>query len=282
MREVWEPSRAVTLAGSTLLLLLVGYVDYVTGPEIRVFPLYFLPLIAVSLRLGRRAGLVAALACAVTWLAANGPAGSTRQEPVVTAINTVVMLVTFAFVSALTASQRRWLERERALSRTDGLTGLRNTRGFYELSATEIARSNRYRRPLTLAYVDLDSFKEVNDRHGHARGDEVLVAAARALRRASRSTDIVGRLGGDEFALLFPETGLTAGETAVRKLQSLFDEAMRKHGWSVTASIGCVSFEAPFPDVEALLREADSVMYEVKSSGKNAFRCRASTLPPAR
>jgi diguanylate cyclase (GGDEF)-like protein len=265
-----------------LLLLLVGYVDYVTGTEIRVFPLYFLPVIAVSLRLGRWAGLATAVACASTWLTANGPAGWTRSSPVVTAVNALVMLITFVFISLLTASQRSWLERERALSRTDGLTGLRNTRGFYELAATEIARSNRYRRPLTLAYVDLDNFKEVNDRYGHARGDEVLVVAARALRRASRSTDVVGRLGGDEFAVLLSETGLAAGDSAVRRLQSLFDGAMRKHDWPVTASIGCVSFEAPLLDVETLVREADAVMYEVKSSGKNACRLKASAQPAPR
>jgi diguanylate cyclase (GGDEF)-like protein len=264
-----------TLVGASLLLLLVGYVDFVTGTEIRVFPLYFLPVIAVSLRLGWRAGLAVAVACAGTWLVSNRLAGA-RAEPGVTAVNTGVMLLTFAMIALLTASQKRWLERERALSRTDGLTGLRNTRGFYELAANEIARSNRYRRPLTLAYVDLDNFKNVNDRWGHGGGDEVLVTAARALRRASRTTDVVGRLGGDEFVILFPETGPTAGETAVRKLHSLLHEALAKHGWLVTASIGCVSHEAPFSDVDALVREADAVMYEVKASGKNAVRCRGA------
>jgi len=280
VRQRWEPSTAVTLVAATLLLLVVGYVDYVTGTEVRVFPLYFLPVAAVALRLGRAAGLGAALVCAVTWLGANFPAAA--SAPAVSAVNTLVMLVAFSVIALLTAAQRSWLERERNLSRTDSLTGLRNTRGFYELAANEIARATRYRRPLTLAYVDLDNFKDVNDRHGHARGDEVLVAAARTLSRASRSSDVVGRLGGDEFAVLLPETGAAAGEAAVLKLQALLRHALERHGWSVTASIGVVSFETPPPDVEALVHAADALMYEVKAAGKNALRCAVAPSPAAR
>ena len=152
------------------------------------------------------------------------------------------MAVAFGSVALLAAAQRDWLARERAISRTDGLTGLLNGRGFYEAAAVELARSTRYRHPLTLAYVDLDDFKSINDRFGHARGDAVLVAVARAMRRACRSTDLVGRVGGDEFVVLFPETGRDAAETALVKLRSRVEEAASQHGSRVTASIGSVSF----------------------------------------
>ena len=134
------------------------------------------------------------------------------------------MAIAFGSVALLAAAQRDWLRRERAISRTDGLTGLLNGRGFYEAAAVELARSSRYRHPLTLAYVDLDDFKEINDRLGHARGDAVLVAVAHALRRACRSTDLVGRLGGDEFVVLFPETDRDAAEAALVKLRSRSQE----------------------------------------------------------
>ena len=131
--------------------------------------------------------------------------------------NLAVMAISFGSVALLAAAQRDWLRRERAISRTDGLTGLLNGRGFYEAAAVELARSTRYRHPLTLAYVDLDDFKPINDRFGHARGDEMLVAVGRAIRKACRSTDVVGRVGGDEFVVLFPETGREAAETALLK-----------------------------------------------------------------
>jgi diguanylate cyclase (GGDEF)-like protein len=181
------------------------------------------------------------------------------------------MAVAFGVVALLGAAQRAWLGRERALSRTDDLTGLLNGRGFYEAAAVELARSSRYRHPLTVAYVDLDDFKVVNDRHGHTRGDAVLVAVARAMRRACRSTDLVGRLGGDEFVVLFPETGRDAAEAALAKLRSRVREAASGDG--LTASVGAVSFAEPPAEVEVLVHEADRAMYAAKAGGKDALRC---------
>jgi diguanylate cyclase (GGDEF)-like protein len=252
VRKGGEPPAAVVLAGSAVLVVAVAGVDYATGIELRVFPLYFLPVLAVSLRLGRWPGL---------GTAAIGLA------------NLALMAIAFGSVALLAAAQREWLRRERAISRTDGLTGLLNGRGFYEAAAVEVARSMRYRHPITLAYVDLDDFKATNDRFGHARGDEVLVAIARALRRACRSTDLVGRLGGDEFVILFPETGRDAAEAALVKLRSRLREAGSQDGSPVTASIGSVSFAKPSAEVEALVHAADRVMYTVKAGGKNALRC---------
>ena len=199
------------------------------------------------------------------------------SHPSLAVANLAVMAIAFGSVALLAAAQRDWLRRERAISRTDVLTGLLNGRGFYEAAAVELARSTRYRHPLTLAYVDLDDFKTINDRFGHARGDAVLVAVARAMRRACRSTDVVGRVGGDEFVVLFPETGREAAETALVKMRSRVEEAASQHGSRVTASIGSVSFARPPADVEALVHEADTVMYAVKAGGKNALRCVEAT-----
>jgi diguanylate cyclase (GGDEF)-like protein len=262
-----------TLAGAAVLVLAVAAVDYATGTELRVFPLYFLPVLVVSLRVGRGAGLGTAAVCALAWALSNHLAGMKGSRSVVDAANLGVMAIAFASIAVLGARQRESLRRERAISRTDGLTGLLNGRGFYEAAAVELARSARYRHPLTVAYVDLDDFKEVNDRFGHARGDAVLVAVARALRRGCRSTDLVGRLGGDEFVVLFPETGRDAAEAALVKLRPRLQEAGSHDGSRVTMSIGSVSFAKPPADVEALVHEADTVMYAVKAEGKDSLRC---------
>jgi diguanylate cyclase (GGDEF)-like protein len=272
VRKAGGPSTAVTLAASGVLVLVVALVDYATGTELRVFPLYFVPVLAVSLRLGRWPGLGAAAVCALAWELSNHLAGMRGSRPAVGIANLVVMALAFGSIALLGARQRESLRRERAISRTDSLTGLLNGRGFYEAAAVELTRSTRYRRPLTLAYVDLDDFKEVNDRLGHARGDAALVAVARALRRACRSTDIVGRLGGDEFVVLFPETGKDAAEAALVKLRTRVQQAGSEDGGRVTASIGSVSFAKPPADVEALVQEADKVMYAVKTGGKDSLR----------
>ena len=273
VREGGEPPVAVVLAGSAVLVVAVAGVDYATGIELRVFPLYFLPVLAVSLRLGRWPGLGTAAVCALAWELSNHLAGMRESRTAIGLANLALMAIAFGSVALLAAAQREWLRRERALSRTDGLTGLLNGRGFYEAAAVELARSARYRHPLTLAYFDLDDFKSTNDRFGHARGDEVLVAVARAMRKSCRSTDVVGRVGGDEFVVLFPETGRDAAETALLALRSRVEEAASQRGSRLTVSIGSVTFAKPPADVEVLVHEADTVMYAVKAGGKNALRC---------
>jgi len=273
VRKGGEPPAAVVLAGSAVLVVAVAGVDYATGIELRVFPLYFLPVLAVSLRLGRWPGLGTAAVCALAWELSNLMAGMRESRTAIGLANLVLMAIAFGSVALLAAAQREWLRRERAISRTDGLTGLLNGRGFYEAAAVEVARSIRYRHPITLAYMDVDDFKGINDRFGHARGDAILVAIARALRRACRSTDLVARLGGDEFVILFPETGRDAAEAALVKLRSRVREAGSQDGSPVSASIGSVSFAKPSAEVEALVHAADTVLYTVKADGKNALRC---------
>jgi diguanylate cyclase (GGDEF)-like protein len=273
VRRAWEPSPATMLVGAVLVLLAVAYVDYATGTELRVFPLYFVPVFAVSLRLGRWPGLGTAAACAAAWELSNYVAGMRGSRPSVGVANLLVMAIAFGAIALLGATQRDWLRRERAISRTDNLTGLLNGRGFYEAAAVELARSARYRHPLTLAYVDLDDFKVINDRFGHARGDAILVTIGRALRRACRSSDVVGRLGGDEFVVLFPETDRDAAEAALVKLHARVKEAGSQEGPPVTASIGSVSFAKPPAEVELLVHEADTVMYAAKASGRGSLRC---------
>jgi diguanylate cyclase (GGDEF)-like protein len=266
-----QASKGVTAAVAAATVLAIGYLDAVTGVELRVFPLYFVPVLAVSLRLGRWPGLAMAAFCAAAWYVSNRVAG--LHSPVIDVANLFVMAIAFGVVALLGAAQRSWLHRERALSRTDDLTGLLNGRGFYEAAAIELARSSRYQHPLTVAYLDLDDFKQVNDRFGHARGDAVLVSVAHAMRRACRSTDLVARLGGDEFVVLFPETGRDAAEAALAKLRARVRDAASNGGEPVTMSVGAVSFPQPPPDVEVLVHEADRTMYAAKGGGKDALLC---------
>jgi diguanylate cyclase (GGDEF)-like protein len=271
VKSLRQASAPVTYALSALAVFAIAYVDAVTGVELRVFPLYFVPLLAVSLRLGRWPGLTMAAVCAGAWYASNRLAG--LHSPAIDVANLVVMAIAFGVVALLGAAQRGSLRRERTLSRTDGLTGLLNGRGFYEAAAVELVRSSRYQHPLTVAYLDIDDFKEVNDRFGHARGDAVLVSVAHAMRRACRSTDLIARLGGDEFVVLFPETGRGAAEAALVKLRSRVREVAGGDGQSVTMSVGAVSFPQPPAGIDVLVHAADTTMYAAKTGGKDALLC---------
>jgi diguanylate cyclase (GGDEF)-like protein len=273
VRGPWQPSALVTATLAAIAVIGIAYVDGVTGVELRVFPLYFVPVLAVSLVLGRGPGLAMAAVCAGAWYVSNRLAGLHSNPPAIDVANLFVMAIAFAVVALLGAAQRSWLHRERALSRTDSVTGLLNVRGFYEAAAVELARSSRYHHPLTIAYLDLDDFKQVNDRFGHARGDAVLVAVSRAMRRGCRSTDLVARVGGDEFVVLFPETARDAAEAALVKVRSRVREVAGEDGQGITMSVGSVSFASPPGDVEKLVHEADRAMYAAKALGKDALRC---------
>ena len=129
---------------------------------------------------------------------------------------------------------------------------------------------------MTLLYIDLDNFKQVNDAFGHETGDELLIEVAATIRTNVRSTDTVARLGGDEFALLLPETDQEAALVVTNKLREALLVSMQRREWPVTFSIGLVSFATPPESVEEMLKQADAVMYSVKLKGKNSIAAQAT------
>jgi diguanylate cyclase (GGDEF)-like protein len=173
---------------------------------------------------------------------------------------------------ALSESESRLkslLGKEQELARIDPLTNVPNRRAFYEALDRERVRSLRYHRPLTIAYVDLDNFKKVNDSLGHAVGDELLLQVAAGLSRNLRASDYVGRLGGDEFAVLLPETDAAAAKLVLGKLRLRLLEEMKAHGWQVTFSIGAATFLDPPDSLDVIIRMADETMYAIKAHGKD-------------
>ncbi len=154
----------------------------------------------------------------------------------------------------------------------DDLTKVATRVAFYEFATAEINRARRFKLTTTLAYVDLDSFKEVNDRRGHATGDKLLITVARSMQKSIRHTDMVARMGGDEFALILPNTGKDAAQKVLEKLLNVLTRSMRQHHWPVTFSIGAVTFLVPPGSVHQMIQRADEIMYSVKQSGKNRLQ----------
>lgn len=252
-----------------LLVAVVGMFDIATGSEIAFSLFYLIPIALVAWFAGRTLAFLISLLAAVTWFAAESLTGRPYSVPGVAYWNAAVRLGFFVVVSALLPTLRA-LERERALARADDLTGAANRRHLLELAQGELDRCERYDRPLTIAFVDLDDFKTVNDRSGHKTGDRVLRAVARRAKTQLRKTDALGRLGGDEFVVLLPEVGEDAARLAVAKLHAALLDEMRQNHWPVTFSIGVLTYRKGPVSVEDLIGRADSLMYEVKSRGKNS------------
>jgi diguanylate cyclase (GGDEF)-like protein/PAS domain S-box-containing protein len=165
------------------------------------------------------------------------------------------------------------LEVEKNISRLDFLTSIPNRRTFYEVVESEVQRARRYRRPMTLVYIDVDNFKSVNDELGHAAGDALLKLVAETIQTTIRRTDTPARLGGDEFALVLPETNADAAGVVLTKLQTRLQEVVHHHRWPVSFSIGTVTFASPQESVDDMIKRADELMYRVKRNGKSAVIC---------
>ncbi|MBY4677978.1 GGDEF domain-containing protein [Marinobacterium arenosum] len=182
------------------------------------------------------------------------------------------VLGSIGFFHDLTA--RKQLEaRLRELSVTDDLTGLHNQRHFYEMVESELERSRRYRRAFALICIDLDNFKQVNDRLGHLEGDRVLRFIGQVVKRDLRTADQAFRYGGDEFMILLPETDLSAAQRLAERLRNRFNEYSPYGGskdaserFEISLSIGVTDTDG-YETVEDLINRADKAMYVAKQAG---------------
>ncbi len=185
------------MSAVVVLLGVIGAGDYVTGPDASFSVLYLVPVF-LSAAVTRGAGVAISGATAATWSLIETELRSTSYEQVWLPIwNLLSRFWVLALIAALVSALAGKLANESRLSRTDALTGLLNRRGFHETVDAEIHRMRRMGVPLTTAYIDIDGFKAVNDRHGHPAGDRILTVAAQTMTSVMRDTDRVARLGGD-------------------------------------------------------------------------------------
>lgn len=247
---------------------------------------------SLARKLALAGAIAGALLAALTWTtlrassgardAAGAPAdadalAATRQANVVLRLTWIAAILLagagyFAFRRDLAAQSgpapdalRKHEEELRALSLVDDLTGLNNRRGFLALAQQQIKLARRNKRELVLLFVDMDDFKQINDRHGHQQGDVALQRAAKVLRSTFRDSDIIARLGGDEFVVLAADTGTSA--SIVHRLRQELAERNGKDGFAYTLSfsIGAARFDPEDPPtIEELLNTADAMLYEQK------------------
>ena len=264
--------RPVILAIGLCAVAVLGGLDYLTGREISFSIFYLGPVSLLTWASGRRLGLFLAFVAATVWGVVDVAGGHQYSHALLPVWNAFVRLGFFSITVWLIADTRRAHEAVRALARLDPLTGVANGRTFRELLDREIARLRRTASPLTLAYVDLDHFKLVNDTLGHGAGDDLLKEIGTRLNSTLRSTDSVARLGGDEFALLLPDTDITAASQALERFRSALlgsIETFRGVPEGVGATIGAVVFVEPPASADEALRAADQRMYEGKRAGRS-------------
>ena len=188
------------------------------------------------------------------------------------ALATIGLAILAAAGAMMVVLMMRTSHEQSELARTDPLTGLYNRLGFDELARREISRTRRDGSTVSLMSFDLDGFKRLNDREGHAAGDRLLAAVGNAIRGAVRNIDVAARLGGDEFAVLLTDNRADPPELAVERVYRAILGSLLGDRWPITLSVGAVTVTDQSVGIDEMLHHSDKLMYAVKNDGKNGIR----------
>ena len=258
------------VAGGIALLGLIATGDFLIGKDLSLAPLYLVPVMLITWKTSATMGVAVSMFAYGLWatvtLAESGTAGLAYVL-----WEAAIRLATIILFVVLLSNLKASLARVSLLARKDSLTDLANRGFFYELVNQEMLRCKRYGGALSIVFLDLDKFKDLNDRSGHDVGDEALRVVAQTLRAQLRSTDLPARLGGDEFAVMLPGLDAHGASQATQILQSRLLSAMEHRGWPITFSIGLATFTTALDSVDEMVKRADMLMYKMKREGKGGI-----------
>ncbi len=186
--------------------------------------------------------------------------------------NDTELLTLFSSQVAITLENSRLYEEVQALAVLDPLTNAYNRRGFAEIAERELEIAQRFFHPLVLLFLDIDHFKEINDAHGHAVGDQILTELANRCRNSMRNVDVISRHGGEEFLVLLLESDLKTGMKTAKRMQSVIKDYPFETTAGpifITVSVGVAEYTDRVTNLDTLIHNADMALYKAKSSGRN-------------
>ncbi len=253
-----------------VLTISIGAIRYLTGPELALSLFYLIPITLVTWKVGREAGIFISVTSAASWLLADLLMLCEFSNPIIPFLNETFRLIVFLVITYALFEMKKLLESQKALARTDSLTGIANRRAFFELAQIELQRARRFKHPISILYLDLDNFKNINDSFGHHTGDSLLCLVAANIKKSTRETDTIARFGGDEFVVMLSET--KSSYSVAEKIQKKLLKIVKNRNWPVTFSIGAVTFKHLPKSVDELIKKADSLMYSAKEKGKNMIQ----------
>lgn len=271
-------TRALLLVNCLLLVVAVGMLDYWAGRQCSMAIFYLIPVAAAAWWAGRLFGILLSIASAIVWHYVH--VLHTPGAPLAISFwNEGVYLAFYLITAYLISTLRDLVRQQEFLTRTDPLTRAIKARVFYEAAHLVLEHARRTGRPFTMAFLDLDDFKEVNRLRGRAAGDQILRCVADTLRRNLRSTDVISRLGGDEFGILLPETDSPFATTVLKRLQLTLSQKIAECGSRVSASIGAATFVNP-ADIDEAAKLVTAQLAAAKSEGKGQVRHTEVTAVP--
>ncbi|MBI5778084.1 MAG: diguanylate cyclase [Planctomycetes bacterium] len=266
-----QPKWLVFILG-LLVIAVIHIIDYSSVKGMVFSPFYLLPIYLATWFVGTWAGIVMSVVSSISWLVHDVNEGYAYAGPVITYWNMVARLLLYFIVTHILSALKASLHHERRLARSDNLTGVSNNLDFTEITANMMARANQEKKPLSVAFLDVDDFKSINDRFGHSAGDKLLRLAAEAIRKNIRPTDLVSRNGGDEFVILIADSGADEAREIVQRVNRGLLSAMKENKFDTTFSIGLVTCNTMPCSLDEMLKLADNLMYQAKAGGKNSIK----------
>ena len=267
-------SKASRLTLSLVCVALIvgfGLLRVHTQAQFTFASLMLLPVLANAWLVGRAGGWASAVLAALMWGYADHAIADANETVWIPGLNAFVHLTNYGIVVELVHKVQELLQREANNARVDRLTGLLNRRGFMEAFEDQVKLAHRLEASFSIAFIDLDRFKQLNDTRGHKEGDTALKTVGATLVRSARSTDVIGRLGGDEFCVFAFSESSSDAEIEALRLHTQLTRALQKFA-PVGASIGVAFFEKTNLTASEMIQRADEIMYAVKAAGKGNVR----------
>ncbi len=265
-----------------LLVLTIGSLDLTAGyNKVSIAFLYLFPIIMITWYEGGIPAAIISIFSAITWSIAETASGSVHPHVAISIWNTVMVFGMFSIVAYSFATIKRLMIKERAYSGNDGLTHVPNAAAFYEEGQREVKRAARYKRPLTLARLEINDYNRITGTLGWSMGESMVLAVTETVMKTLRTTDIVAKLDTHEFAILMPETGNQDAEVAVYKVQDHLSDMVKQNDWPVTFSIGVVTCTAPACTIDELIAMAGDLMKTAPGDAGNRVQYRIVGSPAA-
>jgi diguanylate cyclase (GGDEF)-like protein len=259
--------RPLLLLLGALGVALLGVIDYYMEPRFSFLIFYLFPVGFVTWYAGRLTGVAISVLSAAAWIFSDILAMGKYAYPVIPYWNMLSTFGVFLVISLILSKLKKTLLLANDLARTDPVTATPNRRAFSEIAGIELYRTNRYKRPFTVAYLDLDNLKRISEDRGIEAEDECLRTVAQTLSTNIRSSDFLATLDRDVFALLLTETNEDQAKSVVEKLCGSLQEALGRGKWDVSFSIGVVTYIRPPATVAEMLKKADHMAHAAKREG---------------
>jgi diguanylate cyclase (GGDEF)-like protein len=267
--KIKKPNKWVVLLISLVLVLFLGLTDYISGYELSFSIFYLIPISISIILANMRIGIIISVFSTCVWLSADLLDNHKYTYMLIPYWNAIMRLGYFILHTLLLSQVLKLYNEAKSNSFIDPLTNIANRRFFREILQRELHKSGRSNLPITIAYIDLDNFKNLNDTFGHMTGDELLKMIAGRISIMIRSYDLIARLGGDEFALILPDTDLENAKLIIERIRNELLNQIKEKKWLVTLSFGVIIFTDFNLSIEEMLHKADELMYIVKQNGKN-------------